>query len=343
MIKRKRGQRYGYFVTKKRVVEGLKAAAHYIWGDDEKKLPASTIDYNKIARQHEPVGKGKAARIYPTGDSVLEFFSSMNEAWNAAGFQVETISRRVAFRVITPDVHRKLEYIYQFQDVPRIKRPIDAPTVREYAEQLGVGHHILCQYAAKQGWVKPKDPVWSRTELKLLEKYAHLSPERIQVYMDKAGFHRTVVSIRLMRKRRNAHKGAPYYSATAVAKLLGCDVHKFDREWLIKYPDELKYEMKGTARRADSGQRGDVKLFHIDTLRDFFCNHPEEIDLGKVDKIWFLWLITKGRVKMVAPSERLSLRGEGYRPGAAKEHRSYTKPGRPKRNLKSSAQEMPHV
>lgn len=313
----------GMFKTRKRVLEGLRAAAVTIWDNDETKLPTSTQNYQKAIAEQEPTGPGRPRRLYPSQDAVLNQFQSMAHAWTALGYEVNVTARRVAARVITPEVHQKLEYIYQHQD-QRKDRPLDCPTVREYAEQLGVQHHILCQYAAKQGWVKSKEPNWTRPELKLLEKYAHLSPERIQLYMDKAGFHRTVVSIRLMRKRRNAHKGAPYYSATAVCKLLGVDNHKFERGWLIKYPDELKYELKDTARSEKTRQHGDVKLYHIDTLREFFCNHPEEIDLSKVDKIWFLWLVTNGRVKMVGSSERLSRRTEGYKPELVKEHRKLT-------------------
>lgn len=320
------------FRTRKRVLEGLRAAAVTIWGNDETKLPTSTMDYHQAIAEHEPVRPGMPRRLFPSPNAVLNQFESMAHAWTALGYEVNVISRRVAVKLITPEIHEKLEYIYKFQAV-RKDRPKDAPTVREYAEQLGVGHHVLCQYAAKQGWVKSKEPNWTRPELKLLEKYAHLSPERIQLYMDRAGFHRTVVSIRLMRKRRCAHKGAPYYSATAACKLLGVDNHKFERDWLVKYPDELKYELKGTARSEKTRQHGDVKLYHVDILRDFFCNHPEEIDLAKVDKVWFLWLVTNGRVKLVGSSDRLSKRAEGYKPELVREHRKLTGYGpKPKSN-----------
>jgi hypothetical protein len=317
-------RRYGYFITKKRVIEGLKRAAQSIWGGEIARLPTSSTTYEKEASKREP--NQRTHRLYPSQTSVLEFFSSMNEAWWAAGYEVETVVRKVGFRAITPEVHAKLEYIYRFQGLKKSERPADAPTVRAYADEVGVQHHVLCKYASSQGWVIAKEPVWSRVELRLLEKYAHLSPTIIQKHFDAAGFHRTETAIRLMRKRRNAHKGAPYYSATAVCRLIGLDGHKFDRDWLLKFPGELKYEMKGTAKRGK--QHADTKLFHIDTLREFFLNHPEEIDLSKVDKIWFLWLVTNGRVKMVAPSERLSKRVEGYQPEMVKEHRNFKRPGR---------------
>lgn len=318
----------GVFKTRKRVLEGLRAAAVTIWEGDLKRLPTSTLVYSKAIMEAEPTAAGTPRRFFPSGNAILNHFESMNHAWWALGYEVETVTRKKAHRLITPEIHDRLKYIYGFQNVKRANRPIDAPTVRDYAAELSVslgvevGHHTLCQYAAKQGWVEPKEPVWSRAELKLLEKYAHLSPVIIQKHFVAAGFKRTVTAIRLTRKRRKAHKGAPYYSASAVTKLLGVDSHHFARYLLLKYPSELKFEMKGSARLG--GQHADTKLFHIDILREFFFNHPEEIDLAKVDKIWFLWLITNGRVKMVAPSDRLSVRSEGYRPGVAREHRKFS-------------------
>lgn len=315
----------GLFSTRKRVIEGLKAAAATIWENDVSRLPTSTKSYASAVRAVENQKRGQPHRLYPSSHAVLNHFQTMNHAWWALGYEVATLTSRKLRAIITPEIHQKLEYIYRFQNVKNADRPDDAPTLRDYAAQLtkelgtDVGHHNLCQYARKQGWVEPKEPVWSRVELKLLEKYAHLSPVVIQQRFKAAGFHRTESAIFIMRKRRRSHKGARYYSANAVSKLLGVDSHKFDREWLLRFPDELTYELKGTGRTGLN--QGDTKLFHIDTLRAFFSNHPEEIDLAKVDKIWFLWLITNGRVKMVAPSSRLSLRCEGYRPGAAREHR----------------------
>jgi len=330
LVKRNKYKVPATFSTRKRVIEGLRAAAITIWKGDVKKLPTSTVAYASAARATEGLKPGQAYRLYPPSQAILNHFETMNHAWWALGYEVATLTRKKLHRIMTPAIHKKLEYIYQFQGLKQSERPADAPTLRAYAEQLSkelrtdVGHHNLSQYARKQGWVEPKEPVWSRSELRLLDKYAHLSPVVIQKHFKAAGFRRTEGSIFVMRKRRRSHKGALYYSANSAAKLLGIDSHKFDREWLLKYPGELTYELKGTARKASN--QYDTKLFHRDTLRDFFCNHPEEVDLSKVDKIWFLWLITNGRVKMLAPSDRLSLRSEGYRPGTAREHRQLRRP-----------------
>jgi hypothetical protein len=320
---RRKGHRYGYFISKKRVVEGLRSAAHYIWGDDEKRLPTDATAYNRGVRQHEPVSPGKAARLYPTDSSVYEFFSSMNEAWRAAGFHVETVMRKVAHHTITPEVHERLRVVYQYQGQKRQRRPQGVPTVRELAEEVGVSKKILCDYAARQGWVTPKEKPWTRAELRLLDKYAHLSPAMIQRHLKAAGCLRSEMGIRVMRTRRKAHKGSPYYSSHAMTQLFGIDSHTLDRVWLRKYPDELKYELKGERQRR---QAGDIKLFHVDTIRQFVINHPEEIDLRKVDKMWFLWLVTEGKVKLVV-SERLGKRTEGYQPHLQREHRNFEKTG----------------
>jgi hypothetical protein len=312
----RRGQRYGYFTTKKRVAEGLRRAAESLWGGDEKRLPSSAKVYSLATREEEP---GRSRRLYPSETSIYEFFSSMNEAWLAAGYLVETVVRKVAHEVITPEVHERLKVCYQHAGKKPRQRPAGVPTLRELGAELGVSHKLLGDYARRQGWVKGKEKPWTRAELRLLDKYAHLAPLTIQQRLKAAGVIRSEMSIRVMRVRRKAHKGAPYYSLTAVCRLLGIDSHKFDRDWLVRFPDELPFELKGTAPKR---QCGDVKLLHIDTLRNFICAHPEEIDLAKVDKLWFLWLVTGGGVKMVAPSDRLSMRVEAYQPDKVKEHRT---------------------
>lgn len=314
----KRPRRKPYW-SRKRVDEGLVRAARDIWNNDEKRLPTSTQAYTAIVSEHEPIKPGGMRKLYPSAKRILDFYTSLNHAWFANGFLSETVIHKKSSQVITPEVDAKLREIYSYGRKGG-RMPPGVPTVKAYARTLGVGAHLLSQRAAKLGLVTPKEKPWSKPELKLLEKLGHLSPAVIWRKFREKGFNRTELAIGLMRKRRQAHKGSPYYSIHALSVLLGFDAHKFDRDWLQRFPKELPFEMKGTARDRRTKQNGDTRLIHVNTIREFIFNHPEEIDLHKVDKMWFLWLITKGRVKMVE-SKRIGKRVEGFQPQLVREHR----------------------
>jgi hypothetical protein len=315
--------------TKSRVLAALRQAAADFWDNDPEKLPASTGRYTEMIQTvygsstGSGAGRGKR-RTYPGTTVILRYWPSMNRAWYELGFIVETKVSRVSAPLLEkhPELMDRLRKVYERDQ--RTKPGPNDMTVRKLADEYGVGHHILCQIAAASGFVTPKEAPWSRAEYQLLEKYGHLSPVIIQKHFVAAGFPRTVVAIRLMRKRRNAHKGSPYYSGTALTKLMGIDGHTIDRNWLIKFPDELPFEMKGTTRHGH--QRGDIRLFHVDTIRKFFWNHPEEVDLRKVDPLWFQWLISNGKTRMAAaPKDRISKRAEAYMPEMTRDHK---RPGR---------------
>ena len=56
----------------------------------------------------------------------------------------------------------------------------------------------------------------------------------------------------------------------------------------------LKAKRRGTART--ERQNGDIYLIHERDVRCFILEHPMDIDLRRVDQLWFLDLITNGLV-----------------------------------------------
>src|SRR5215831_1006029 len=136
LVKRNKYKVPATFSTRKRVIEGLRAAAITIWKGDVKKLPTSTVAYASAARATEGLKPGQAYRLYPPSQAILNHFETMNHAWWALGYEVATLTRKKLHRIMTPAIHKKLEYIYQFQGLKQSERPADAPTLRAYAEQL---------------------------------------------------------------------------------------------------------------------------------------------------------------------------------------------------------------
>src|SRR4051812_48324965 len=102
-----RGRRIKFrnpYWTKKRVLEGLQRAARDIWNNEAAQLPSSTTAYIRAVMEREPVASGEMRRMYPGQNRILDFFQSMNHAWSKAGFIVETVVRRRASEIITPEI-----------------------------------------------------------------------------------------------------------------------------------------------------------------------------------------------------------------------------------------------
>ena len=57
----------------------------------------------------------------------------------------------------------------------------------------------------------------------------------------------------------------------------------------------LKAKLRGTARTPQ--QNGDSYLIQEKDARRFILEHPTDIDLRKVDQLWFLDVITNGLVR----------------------------------------------
>ena len=76
-----------------------------------------------------------------------------------------------------------------------------------------------------------------------------------------------------------------------LAEVMGVDSHKVTR-WIGA--GLLEAERRGTARTELQG--GDTWLIFRAEVKEFVLRCPDEYDLGKVEKWWFLDLITDGRI-----------------------------------------------
>jgi hypothetical protein len=165
------------------------------------------------------------------------------------------------------------------------------PGLKALAKQIGWPHWALKARAQKLGITRTKESEWSEEELHILKHYAWMCDARIQLKLKAAGYTRTKTAIHLKLKRMRFKQDAPYFSAHGLACALGEDGHKITR-W-IKF-GWLKARHRGSARRTSQG--GDTYLIHERDVRAFILAHPMEIDLRKVDQLWFLDLITQGKI-----------------------------------------------
>ena len=166
------------------------------------------------------------------------------------------------------------------------------PGIRLLANKVGMPHWALKKRARELGLARTKELPWSEAELTILSRYAWMSDERIRLKLKAAGYPRTVTGIHLKLKRMRFNDDGSFYSANGLAQALGIDSHAVTR-WIKS--GHLKAKLRGTARTEQ--QNGDIYLIHEKDVRRFILEHPTDIDLRRVDQIWFLDLITNGLVR----------------------------------------------
>ena len=118
-----------------------------------------------------------------------------------------------------------------------------------------------------------------------------MSDERIRLKLMSAGYGRTVTAIHLKLKRMRFKSDPNFYSAKGLADAFGIDSHVVTR-WIRA--GCLHAERRGTNRAYQQG--GDIYLIRERDVRRFILEYPTEIDLRKVDQLWFLDMITNGLV-----------------------------------------------
>jgi len=164
--------------------------------------------------------------------------------------------------------------------------------IRPLAKKVGIPHWALKKRARELGLARTKELPWGEPELAILSRYASMSDERIRLKLKAAGYTRTATAIHLKLKRMKFKHDASFYSAYSLAQALGIDPHAVTR-WIKS--GHLKAKFRGTARGPQ--QNGDSYLIQEKDVRRFILEHPTDIDLRKVDQLWFLDLLTNGLVR----------------------------------------------
>jgi hypothetical protein len=168
------------------------------------------------------------------------------------------------------------------------------PGIRVLAKKVGIPHWALKKRARELGLARTKEKPWSEPELEILARYAWMSDERMRLKLKAAGYSRSATGIHLKLRRMKFKHDPRFYSANGLAQALGIDSHSVSR-WIRS--GHLKAKLRGTVR--GEKQNGDIYLILEKDVRRFILEHPTEIDLRKVDQLWFLDLVTNGLVRSV--------------------------------------------
>jgi len=137
--------------------------------------------------------------------------------------------------------------------------------------------------AAALGLSRPKDRPWSAED----EAYVEASFHHTSVKTLARKLGRSPTAVQLKAKRLGLRKYDEGYTALSLAEALGVDPH-----WVLARirSGKLRASRRHTERTAQQG--GDGWLITDEAVVKFLRDHPYDIDLRKVDSLWFMDLIT---------------------------------------------------
>jgi hypothetical protein len=206
-------------------------------------------------------------------------------------------SNRWETRSIDSTIRHKRRYIPtpviddMIREAYRRQRQGDRSALKNVTRELRWTRSAVSKRGAELGVTRAKESAWTSSEEEILERVGHLAPSGIQRKLACAGFHRSVAAIQVKLNRNRIKQNLNGYSANSLADALGVDVHKI-LLWIRR--GLLKAERRGTARCDTQG--GDTWWITDRAVRTFIFRAPEEIDLARVEKIWFLHLVTGGKI-----------------------------------------------
>lgn len=150
------------------------------------------------------------------------------------------------------------------------------------ADRLKVPRWAVNRRAAALGLSRPKERPWSHDEEAYLESnFHHMSVKALA-----RRFGRSPTAVRLKAKRLGLRKYEECYTACSLAQALGVDPH-----WVLARirSGKLRASHRQTERTPEQG--GDSWLITDDAVIALIRDHPYDIDLRKVDSVWFMDLI----------------------------------------------------
>jgi hypothetical protein len=185
----------------------------------------------------------------------------------------------------TEDIDRKIRGAYYRQ------RQGDRSALTLVRRELGWSKSAVVRRGAALCLTRAKEHSWSAAEEDLLAKWGHLGPAAIQRRLARAGYQRSCAAIQVKLVRLRIKRNLDGYSACTLAHAFGVDVHRVSY-WIRR--GLLRAHRRGTDRTVTQG--GDMWWIPLSAVRQFIMRAPEEIDLARVEKFWFLDLLTGGKI-----------------------------------------------
>jgi len=147
------------------------------------------------------------------------------------------------------------------------------------ATALSVPRWVVTHRAVFLGVARIKEPYWTPEE----EEYVGKNYARSALKAMHRKLGRSEGAIRLKAKRLGYRKMGEGYTLSSLAQALGVDPH-----WVGNRvrSGALKATHRHSKRLPQQG--GDAYYITDQAVVDFIRNHPMDIDLRKVDRLWFI-------------------------------------------------------
>lgn len=120
-----------------------------------------------------------------------------------------------------------------------------------------------------------------------MQGLARYNPEVIQRKMKEKGYCRSLVAIVLQLKRQRCTQNLSGYSALALSECLGVDLKTITR---AIEQGKISAKRRGTNRTVQQG--GDEYWIWPSEIRNYLTEYLSEIDFRKIDKYWFVDILT---------------------------------------------------
>lgn len=160
------------------------------------------------------------------------------------------------------------------------------PRVKGRSEEIAGRLHIprwaVNRRAAVLGLSRPKDRPWIAEE----EAYLEASFHRVSVKAMARKLGRSPTAVKLKAKRLGLRKSGEGYTCLSLAQALGVDSH-----WVLARIKSGKMRASHRHTERTPQQGGGSWLITEEAFIAFLREHPYEIDVRKVDSLWFMDLI----------------------------------------------------
>ena len=156
--------------------------------------------------------------------------------------------------------------------------------IRELVRQTGFPHWYIKRQARRLGLSMTQDRrPWTHEELEILDRLLGKVSAATIARRLKRTETSVVMKIKAIGHSRRVSEGC---TMRDLEECLGEDHHKIQK-WIAN--GCLRDRLQGTRRHNGNGH--DIHRFSEKDLLAFIRRHPEEINLGKVDQLWFLDLL----------------------------------------------------
>jgi hypothetical protein len=156
--------------------------------------------------------------------------------------------------------------------------------IRELARQTGFPRWYIKRQARRLGFTLHLDrQPWTEKELDILERLLG----RVSAATIGKRLKRTETSVAMkIKSLGHSRRVSEGYTMRDLEECLGEDHHKIEK-WVAK--GWLRDHFQGTERHNGNGY--DIHRMQEKDIMEFIKHHPQEINLGKVDQVWFLDLV----------------------------------------------------